>query len=516
MSDVTQIGTTGETRADPRRWWALAALSLAVLLVSVDNTILAVAIPSLAEDLSPTTEQLLWIGDIYSFVLAGLLITMGNIGDRIGRKKLLLIGLVAFAACSVLAAFSPTAETLILSRALLGVAGATLMPSTLSLIRHTFPNSKERTFAISVWSAVAAAGGGLGPLIGGFLLEHYWWGSVFLVNVPIVMVIIGIGVWALRESRNPKPGPIDLISVALSLVGILTFIAGIKEIAISGFDHPESDVLLVIGILTLFWFVRRQLTLESPLIDMRLFKIPAFSGAVSADLISVFGLMGVYFFLAQQFQLVDGDSPLQAGFQLLPAEVAALIGALAAGRVINRMGRKFTIVGGVSLGAFGLLGLGAIHLDGLVPVTIAMMCVGLGFGASLTGTADAILTAAPPERAGAAGAVSETAYELGAALGIAILGSILGAWYRKVVEVPPGLPPEASAAVEDSLTTTVDVITRLPADVADQMLAASRIAFTDALSVTCLVAAAICAIGALVAFKVLPKRSEETAPVGEH
>jgi DHA2 family multidrug resistance protein-like MFS transporter len=516
MSDVTQPAANREIKADPRRWWALAALSLAVLLVSVDNTILAVAIPSLAESLSPTAEQLLWIGDIYSFVLAGLLITAGNIGDRIGRKKLLTIGLVAFAACSVIAAFAPTAEALILSRALLGVAGATLMPSTLSLIRNTFPNAKERTFAISVWSAVAAAGGGLGPLIGGFLLEHYWWGSVFLVNVPIVMVILGIGIWALRESRDPEPGPIDLISVALSLVGILSLIAGIKEILTGGFDHPESDILLVFGVVALTWFVRRQLTLTSPLIDMRLFKIPAFGGAVSAELISVFGLMGVYFFLAQQFQLVDGDSPLQAGLRLLPAEVAALFGALLAARVINRLGRKFTIVSGVSSGALGLLGLGAVHVEGLVPVTISMMLVGLGFGAALTATADAILTAAPPERAGAAGAVSETAYELGAALGIAILGSILGAWYRKAVEVPQGLPPEASVAVGDSLSTTVDVMRQVPAEIADQMLAASRIAFTDAFAVTCFVAAGICALGALVAYLVLPKRSEETVPAEEH
>lgn len=512
---MTQARASSEMRADPRRWWALVVLSMAVLLVSVDNTILAVAIPSLSQDLSATAEQLLWIGDIYSFVLAGLLITMGNIGDRVGRKRLLSIGLVAFAACSVLAAFSPTAETLILSRALLGVAGATLMPSTLSLIRHTFPNAKERTFAISVWSATAAAGGGLGPLLGGFLLEHYWWGSVFLVNVPIAMVILGMGAWALRESRNPNPGPLDLISVALSLVGILTLVAGIKEMAMSGFDHPETVVFLLVGLVSLTWFVRRQLRLESPLMDIRLFRIPAFGGAVSAQLISVFGLMGVYFFLAQQFQLVDGDSPLQAGLQLLPAEVAALCGALLAGRIINRFGRKLTIVSGISLGTLGLLGLGVIHLEGFVPVTISIMLVGLGFGASLTATADAILTAAPPERAGSAGGVAETAYELGTALGIAILGSILGAWYRRVVEVPADLPPEASAAVGDSLTTTYGAIARVPTEIADQMLAASRIAFTDAFAVTCLVAAGICGIGALVAYWVLPKRSEESAQVEE-
>ena len=505
-----------QVERDPRRWWALVALSLAVLLVAVDNTILALAIPSLSESLSPTPTELLWIGDIYSFVLAGLLVTMGNVGDRVGRKKLLMIGLVGFAVVSVIAAFAPTAEALIASRALLGVAGATLMPSTLSLIRNTFLDARERTRAIAVWSAVAAAGGGLGPLIGGVLLEHFWWGSVFLVNVPIVLVIIGIGSWALRESKNPNPGPIDIPSVILSMVAVLGTIAGIKDIAIHGFSDPYPFAYLTIGLIAGYLFVRRQLHLESPLIDMALFKVPAFSGAVGADLVSVFGLMGVYFFLAQQFQLVQGESPLQSGFQLLPAEVAALVGAFVAARVIRNLGRRAAVVGGIALGAIGLLGLGVIHLEGNLLVILAMVCVGLGFGCSLTATADAILAAAPPERAGAAGAVSETAYELGAALGIAILGSILGAWYRHVIVIPPGLPADASAAVEESLSTTVEAVRSAPAAVVEPMLEASKIAFTDALSVTCLVAGVICAIAAYIALRVLPTKENEVEPVGDH
>ena len=505
-----------QVERDPRRWWALVALSLAVLLVAVDNTILALAIPSLSESLSPTPTELLWIGDIYSFVLAGLLVTMGNVGDRVGRKKLLMIGLVGFAVVSVIAAFAPTAEALIASRALLGVAGATLMPSTLSLIRNTFLDARERTRAIAVWSAVAAAGGGLGPLIGGVLLEHFWWGSVFLVNVPIVLVIIGIGSWALRESKNPNPGPIDIPSVILSMVAVLGTIAGIKDIAIHGFSDPYPFAYLAIGLIAGYLFVRRQLHLESPLIDMALFKVPAFSGAVGADLVSVFGLMGVYFFLAQQFQLVQGESPLQSGFQLLPAEVAALVGAFVAARVIRNLGRRAAVVGGIALGAIGLLGLGVIHLEGNLLVILAMVCVGLGFGCSLTATADAILAAAPPERAGAAGAVSETAYELGAALGIAILGSILGAWYRHVIVIPAGLPADASAAVEESLSTTVEAVRSAPAAVVEPMLEASKIAFTDALSVTCLVAGVICAIAAYIALRVLPTKENEVEPVGDH
>ena len=496
---------------DPRRWWGLCALSLAVLLVSVDNTILALAIPSLAEDLAPTPTELLWIGDIYSFVLAGLLITMGNVGDRFGRKRTLMIGLTAFGIVSVLAAFSPTAEALIATRALLGVAGATLMPATLSILRNTFLDAKERTFAISIWSAVAAVGGGLGPLIGGLLLEHFWWGSVLLVNVPIVLVIIMIGAFSLRESRNPNPGPIDLLSVVLSMVGLLGTIYAVKELAIAGFDKPADLIILMVGISALIWFVRRQLHLESPLIDVRMFRIPAFSGAVGADLISVFGLMGVYFFLAQQFQLVDGNSPFASGLKLLPAEVAALCGALLAGRAINWFGRRLTIGVGISLGTLGLFGLGVIHLEGQPWLTLSMVCVGLGFGASLTGTADAILAAAPKERAGAAGAVSETAYELGAALGIAILGSVLGFVYRQSVQVPTGLPSSAEVAVHDSLSSTVEIVGSLPADVAGAMLAASRSAFTDAFSVTCFVAAAVCGVGAVVAFWVLPAKEQEVA-----
>jgi len=501
---------------DPRRWWALTALSLAVLLVTVDNTILAVAIPSLTVDLAPTTAELLWIGDMYGFVLAGLLITMGSLGDKVGRKRLLMIGLVSFALVSILAASAPSAIALIGARGLLGVAGATLMPSTLSLIRNTFLDTKERTFAIGVWSAVAAAGGGVGPILGGALLEHYWWGAVFLVNVPIVAVIIVIGALSLRESKQAKPGPIDLISAGLLLFGMISSIYGIKEITIVGLEHTGPWIALVLGIAAVFAFIRRQLKLESPMLDVRLFKVPAFSGAVGADLISVFGLMGVYFFLAQQFQLADGDSPLTAGLRLLPAETAALVGALVAAKVIYRSGRRTAIGGGIGLGAVGLLIVGLILGDGIVPVAMAMVLIGFGFGLSLTGTSDAILAAAPPDRAGSAAAVSETAYELGAALGIAILGSILAAWYRQIVVVPEGIPPTEAAATSDSLSSAYEAATHAPAAIADAVLEASRVAFTSALGVTCLIAAVMCAIGSFIAFRVLPPKNEEVDAVSDH
>ncbi len=504
-----------EQVAYKRRWWALAAFSLSVVLVTVDNTILAVAVPSLAEDLNPSPAELLWIGDIYGFVLAGLLITMGATGDRFGRKRMLFIGLIGFAIVSVAAAFSPNSMTLIFWRAVLGVFGAMLMPSTMSLIRSTFPDRNERTFAISVWAAVAAAGGGLGPVLGGALLEHFWWGSVFLVNVPIVIVILLIGWFAIAESKDPNPGRIDLISAGLLLVGMVAFIFAVKEIALEGFSHPLPVAAAVVGPLALFIFVRRQLQLETPMLDVRLFRVPAFSGAVLADLISVFGLMGVYFFLAQQFQFAEHETPFQAGLRLVPAEIAALLGALIAARIIIRSGRRIAIGGGITLGAFGMLFLGLIHVSGIALVTLSMVMIGLGFGISLTGTSDAILAAAPPDRAGSAAAVSETAYELGAALGIAVLGTVLTVVYQAKVVIPSGLPENVSHAMGASLSEAFEAAKELPAATAAAVEQAAATAFTDAFAVTCIAAAIVAFAGAFTAFKVLPNKANEPEAV-EH
>ena len=286
------------TSKDPRRWWALTAMSLAVFLVAVDGTVLSLATPSIVKDLQPTASQVLWIGDIYSFVLAGLLITMGNLGDRVGRKRLLLIGGTAFALISIPAAYSTSAEQLIAFRALMGVAGATLMPSTLALMRSTFSDPVERSFAIGVWSAMGAAGAAAGPLFGGILLQHFWWGSVFLVNVPIMALVFLIGMPSLRESRDPNPGTLDVLSVGLSLVGIIGVVYAVKELAIEGMA-TQYVVVGVMGVIAATWFVRRQLVLDHPLVDVRLFRSGPFSGAVLATMLAVFGLAGSVFFFSQ-------------------------------------------------------------------------------------------------------------------------------------------------------------------------------------------------------------------------
>ncbi|KOG89033.1 MFS transporter, partial [Streptomyces varsoviensis] len=316
----------------PGRWLALAVLVLAVLLVAVDATVLGLATPFLSEDLRPSGTQLLWIGDVYSFVIAGLLVSMGSLGDRIGRKKLLLTGAVAFGAVSALNAYATSPELMIVARALLGIAGATLMPSTLALIRNIFHDPKERSLAVGIWGAMASAGAAVGPVVGGFLLGHFWWGSVFLINLPVMVVLVVVGIKLLPESRDPSPGPWDLGSVALSLIGIVGVVYTIKEAAAHGMRW-DIAAAGVIGVLALLWFVRRQLRLPAPLLDMRLFHHRGFSGAVLADLLTILGLSGLVFFLSQFLQLVQGRGPLEAGLAELPAAVGAVTAGLLAGKV---------------------------------------------------------------------------------------------------------------------------------------------------------------------------------------
>ncbi|MEU3789875.1 MFS transporter [Streptomyces fructofermentans] len=479
MTSTTQRALAAETEKRPGRWLALSVLVLAVLLVAVDATVLGLATPYISEDLRPSGTQLLWIGDVYSFVIAGLLVSMGSLGDRIGRKKLLLVGSVAFGLISVLNAYAGSPETLIVARALLGVAGATLMPATLALIRNLFHDPRERSLAIGIWGATASAGTAVGPVVGGFLLEHFWWGSVFLINLPVMAVLVLVGVKLLPESRNPRPGPWDLASVVLSLVGMVGIVYGIKEAA----SHGPSAVAFGAGLLgagALYGFVRRQLTLPVPLLDMRLFRSRGFSGAVLADLLTILGLSGLVFFLSQYLQLVQGRGPLEAGL----AEIPAALGAVAAGLVAGRVARRYS-VRSVAAGGLAAIGIALAVLTLLSTSTgypllgAALLVVGVGAGLSFTVTSDVILSSVPKEQAGAASAVSETAYELGAALGIALLGSIVTGVYRGFT-VPAGTPPEVAAAAHESLGGAVEASAGLPN--ARELVDAAGTAFVEGIS----------------------------------
>ncbi|MDQ0841634.1 MFS transporter [Streptomyces sp. V1I6] len=514
MSSTVQPTTgTDETVYRPGRWLALAVLVLAVLLVAVDATVLGLATPFLSEDLAPTGTQLLWIGDVYSFVIAGLLVSMGSLGDRIGRKKLLLSGAVAFGAVSVLNAYATSPEMMILARALLGVAGATLMPSTLALIRNIFHDPRERSFAIGIWGATASAGAAVGPVVGGLLLEHFWWGSVFLINLPVMAVLVVVGVKLLPESKNPVTGPWDLLSVALSLVGMVAVVYAVKEAATHGASW-EAGVAALVGAAGLYGFYRRQLTLSAPLLDMRLFRHRGFSGAVLADLLTILGLSGLVFFLSQFLQLVQGRAPFEAGLAELPAAIGAVATGLVAGKVARRFSVRSVVAGGLAAVGLSLAVLTMLTGSTGYPLLgAALLIVGAGAGFSFTVTADVILSSVPKEQAGAASAVSETAYELGAALGIALLGSIVTGVYRGFT-APDGTPTDVAAAAHESLGGAVEASASLPPARAEALVTAAQEAFTEGLRMAAGVGAVVLLTTAVVAWFLL--RGQKLAEDVEH
>ena len=499
-----------------RRWFALGVLTLAVLLIGVDGTVLALATPFIGQDLGASFTAILWIGDIYSFVLAGLLISMGSLGDRVGHKKLLLCGATAFAIVSVTTAYSSSPEMLIATRALLGVAGATLTPATLALIRGLFPDQRERSIAVGIWASAFSAGAAFGPIVGGVLLEHFWWGSVFLINVPVMLVLLVGGLVLLPEHRNPEPGPWDLPSVGMSMLGMLGVVYAIKEGTAGASSHDlRVDVVAagVIGAAALVLFVRRQLRLPIPLIDVRLFGNRAFSGVVAANLLSVLGLSGLVFFLSQFFQLVHGYGPLKAGLAELPAAVTATVFGVLAGVAVRYWSPRAVLTAGLALVGVAMASLALLTPSTpYLPLGAALFVVGVGLGLAFTVASDVILASVPKERAGAAAAVSETAYELGMALGIATLGSIVTGVYRSFA-VPPGIPAAAAADARDSLSAAIDTATALPPSQAEALLDAAKEAFTNGLAIASGVGSVLMLISAVAVWFLLRQRLPGAAEI---
>lgn len=504
---MNSISHVPPPRAGRKEWLALSVLILAVTLLAIDGTVLYLAVPALTADLAPSAEQILWIGDIYSFVLAGLLVTMGNLADRVGRKKLLLIGSVAFGVASMMAAFASSAEMLIAARALLGVAGATIMPSTLSIIRNLFQDQAQRTRAIAIWSAGAMAGGAVGPLVGGALLEAFWWGSVFLINVPVIVLIVVLGSWLLPESRNPIPGRVDLLSAALSVLSIVPVVYAVKQVVGEGLGWPVL-VAASIGLASGWMFVRRQRGLETPLVDLTLFRIPAFSGAIAANSLAIFAFYGLLYFFSQYLQLVRGYSPFWAGMAEMPATIASFAVVAVVGLTLAKLGLGRAIATGLMLGAIGLIGMALTEgLTSYVGLGLSLAIIGLGIGLAMTLSTDAVVSAAPPARAGAASSIAETAYELGVALGIGVLGSLQIALYRSHLQVPDGASAEASSAMQESLASAAGTLGPRDAD----LLAAAQESFTHGMEITAVIAAGLLVIAAATAWRLIP--SEPSAEV---
>jgi MFS transporter, DHA2 family, multidrug resistance protein len=475
--------STGPVRAGSREWVGLAVLALPLLVLSLDVSVLYLAAPRLAADLRASATQQLWVLDVYGFLIAGFLLTMGALGDRIGRRRLLLVGAAAFAAASLLAAFAPTVELLIAARALLGVSGATLMPSTLALISTMFRDPVQRSFAIAVWMTTFSAGVAIGPLVGGLLLEHFWWGSVFLLGVPAMALLLVLGPLLLPEERGPGTARPDAASVVLSLGAMLPLVYGVKQTAAHGPDVAATAAVLV-GVGVGVAFVRRQRRLTTPMLDVALFARPVFAATVGLLLLGLLAVNGLWFLLPQHLQLVGGRSAFEAGLLLLPAALATVAGSLLTPVLARRLGRVRLVAASAALAAVPAALLVTTGPATPLPVVVALVTAAvLGIAPIPVLGTDLVVGSVPTHRAGSAAAVSETAGELGVALGVAVTGSVVTAVYGAALALPPALPPDAVAAAEDGLASAVTAAERLPAPTGDLLSRAAVDAFSTGFGV---------------------------------
>lgn len=499
----------GATMSRGRRWAATAVLSASLLVITMDMTILNIALPEMAAELNPSSDQQLWIVDVYSLVLAGLLVSWAAIADRWGRKRMLLLGYAIFGAASLLVLAADTAGAVIAIRAFLGVGGAMIMPTTLSLIRVIFTDPRERATALSIWAAVSGLGAAIGPLVGGFLLEHFSWHAAFLINVPLILTGIIAGLALLPESRVANPGRWDALAAALSLVGMTLLVWAIKQFGKeSSLALPEAWAAAAVAAVALTWFALRCVRSDHPLLDLRLFRRRAFSAGTIAALGSTFSMVAALLLVAQWLQLVDGASPVEAGVRLIPVAVAGAVASIAAPPLARLVGSRSVLAGGLVLVGLGmiLVGLGPDTLD-LTTVLIALTLVGAGTGSLAIGSA-MIMSSSPEEKAGNAGALEETSYELGGTLGVAILGSVSALMYRAELTSDPALgsmDPRLAAQAEESLGGAIAISERL-----DLPLLADRAgaAFTHSLQVTGVTAGAIMLAVAALVFLLTPRGTD--------
>ncbi|MDV9177468.1 MFS transporter [Streptomyces sp. W16] len=509
MSGTTTAAAALRRRAagaGANRWVVLVVLCVSLLLVALDATVLHVAVPAVTEDLKPGAIELLWIVDVYPLVCASLLILFGTLGDRVGRRRILLLGYGLFGVASGLAACAHSAQVLILARALLGVGGAMIMPATLSILRQVFPDRRERAVAIGVWSAVAAVGAAVGPLLGGFLLEHFWWGSVFLVNIPLMLISLPIGRLLLPESRGDRNGPWDVVGALMAAGGLFGVVLGVKRL---GGGEPADSAWtlapLLVGAVLMVLFVRRQRRRTHPLVDLSMFRRPAFSTSVCCIVLAMLALVGLELIAAQYLQLVLGLSPLQTGLRLLPLTFAAMAAGLFGARMLRRFGPRRMVCSGFCLTAVSVLTLTAMGgRDNTGLLLFGFLLLGFGLEMTLFGAYESMLSEAPQAQAGGAAAIGETSYQLGAGIGIALLGSVMNAAYAPGLRSVPGVPASASASAGHSLGEAYDVAARLGGVRGAALRDAARHAFVHGLHVTLLVSAGLLLLGAVMALR-LPR-----------
>jgi EmrB/QacA subfamily drug resistance transporter len=497
-----------ETTPDPRRWWTLGVLCLSLLVISLDNTILNVALPTLERDLGASSSQLQWIVDSYMLVFAGLLLTAAALGDRFGRRRALTFGLTVFGLGSALSALAGSAEMLIASRALMGVGGAFIMPSTLSILTATFP-ARERAKAIGIWAGVSGLGIAIGPLAGGWIVEHADWSWIFLVNVPFVIAALLAGRWLVPESLDPSAPRLDLPGFGLSTAGLVALVWAIIEAPNSGWTSPAILAGLGLAATLLAAFVTWERRTPHPMIDVALFRNRRFSAASGAITLSFFAMFGAIYFLTQYLQLVLGFSALEAGVRILPVAAGLVLGGPLSAKLSERIGAKVVVGTGLSLIAGALLLMAQFEVSsGYGIVAAAFVLLGIGIGMAMTPATDAVMGSLPLAKASVGSAVNDATRTTGGALGVAIMGSIMSSVYRGDMDAIG-----AGAAAHDSLAGALAAASGLGGEAGTRLAATAQEAFVSGMHTAVLVGAAIALTGALVAALFLPAREAATAPV---
>ena len=496
-------------RIHRRRWLTLTVLCVSLLVIVIDNTIVNVALPTLVRELGTSVSDLQWVVDAYTLVFAGLLLTAGSLGDRFGRKGALTVGLIIFGGASATAAFAGGVGALVAARAVMGIGAALIMPATLSILTNVFTDTRERALAIGLWSGVAGVAVALGPVTGGFLLEHFWWGSVFIVNVPIVVAAIIAGRFLVPTSRNPQQPRLDLVGAGLSIVGLGALVASIIEAPSNGWTDPAILAGFAVAAVALVAFVWWERRVDEPMLDVRFFANPRFTAASVNVTLAFFALFGFIFLATQYLQFVLGYSAFEAGLRTLPFAFALMVLAPLSSKAVQWFGTKRVVVTGMLVFAAGLVVASTSTVDsGYTRVMLAMVLMGAGMGLSVAPATESIMGALPLHQAGVGSAVNDTSREVGGALGVAVIGSMLSSLYSSNLngKLPATVPGQVRDAADESVGAALQVsaqLGRIGAPLAD----AARESFVYAMSRASLVTAAVAIVGALLAWRFLPARA---------
>jgi EmrB/QacA subfamily drug resistance transporter len=497
--------------ADSRRWWALAVLCLSLVLITLDNTVLNVALPTLVRDLHASTSQLQWIVDSYQLVFAGLLFSAGSMADRYGRKGTLQLGLVVFGVGTLAAAFAGNAGMLIATRAFMGIGGALIMPSTLSILGDVFPDPSERTRAIAIWAAMAAVGIALGPVLGGLLLAHFSWGSIFLVNVPIVVAALTGGAVLLPKSKDPAPGRMDLVGSALSIATLMALVFAVIEGPGKGWTSPTVLGVGGAGLALLAGFVAWESHSDHPMLDLALFRDRRFTGGAVTLTLLYFSGLGTYFLYTQHLQFVLGYSALRAGIYTVPFAITLVIFSLQTPRAVRRLGTGRVAGAGLLLLTVGtLFRSGADAHTGFWVLLVSLVIVAAGVGSTIAPSTTAIMSSLSPHQAGVGSAINDAARQVGAALGVAVLGSVWASSYSHSLAAPAlraAVAPGALQASRSSVGAAIAVAHTLPGASGSNLVSAAKEAFVHGSNVANIVAALVAIGGSILAVRYLPRRT---------